>query len=204
LFIVKESFTSFNQVKIEERKYMFRFFKLKKPVVMASSLRNINSGITSHAAYEIKRDIIIFALQDTLRSSGIPLDWIDCEVIDTSDNDGKRKTCIILVMKSWNENLLKQGLLIQKKILNQIDWIDPSLDYTKFDFSWRYGIECQSPYPELPPPPFWTMNDKRQSQESNKTSFNSDMQKGYELPIVFIYDDDQLQIENAKFSQTTN
>jgi hypothetical protein len=181
---------------------MFNFFKLKRPVVVAPSIRDINSDITTHDAYAMKRDVISFALEDTLRSSGIPLDWIDCEVIDTSDNEGTRKTCIILVMKSWNENLLKQGLLIQKKILNQIDWIEPSLDYTKFDFSWRYGIECQSPYPELPPPPFWTMNDKSQSQsqESKKTIFNGDRQKGNELPIVFIHDDDQLPIENAKFS----
>lgn len=136
---------------------MFDFLKNKRPA-NPSSVAPVSvspsSNSTSHSN-DVRRELVRVVLKDTLRQHGIPLDWLACEVIVVARSLDREQLHIQLVMKKWNEQLLRYAVPLQEQLLLGLDRFDPEVDHSKYVVSWRFSSQCGSPYRVMPEPDSW-------------------------------------------------
>lgn len=134
---------------------MFDFLKNKRPAGPSSVAPvSVAPSSVSHSN-DVRRELIRVVLKDTLRQHGIPLDWLACEVIVIARTLGEEQLHIQLVLKKWNEQLLRYAVPLQQQLLLGLDRFDPEDDHSKYVVSWRFSSQCGSPYRVMPEPGSW-------------------------------------------------
>lgn len=133
------------------------------------------------------RELIRVVLRDTLRMSGIPSDWITCEILKLPRNANENGLLIQLVIQHWNEDLLRYAIVIQQQLLSGLAHFDPASDHSKHLVSWRFSPHCTCPYTSMPEPKFWT------------TAPAANVKPKFDLPPSRHDEDDN---ENTGFSPT--
>jgi hypothetical protein len=138
---------------------MFKFSR-SKPAHQDSQFENtvmstaLNSGM---AATEVGRELIRVAFKDTLRVTGVPANWIDCQVRTIPLGDGTERIQIHLVMKKWSGHLLRYMLAFEKQVVQCLDRYEPNVDHSSYEWLWRYSSDCENPFPTMPSPAEWAL-----------------------------------------------
>lgn len=104
----------------------------------------------------IRRELIVVVLKDTLRLQGIPYDWISCDVFVVSHPQRGEEFHVQLVVMKWNELLMRYAMALQYQLLRGLNRFDPSNDHSKYFVSWRFSPDCGCPFRVMPPPMIWT------------------------------------------------
>ena len=112
---------------------------------------------SSQPATDIRRELIRFAFQDTLRATGVPPQWLDCAVRYIKTGKHEERVQIQLVMKDWNSQLLRYALAFQNELMHCLDRYEPGVDHSEHEWLWRYALDCGSPFPDMPPPETWAI-----------------------------------------------
>ncbi|HEY5580545.1 MAG TPA: hypothetical protein VIK56_05185 [Rhodoferax sp.] len=147
---------------------MFDFLKNKRPKnqgqpsVGPASITH--SGTSQHS--DVRRELIRVVLKDTLRLHGIPFDLLACEVIIITRAPGDEQLHIQLVVMKWNKQLLRFACALQHQLLLGLDRFDPSVDHSKYVFSWRFSPDCGCPFTFMPDPKSWLPNVTPQVEEA--------------------------------------
>lgn len=110
---------------------------------------------SSKAAVDIQRELARVAFKDTMRVTGVPAQWLDCEVRCVPLPNGGEQLHIQLVIKKWSGHLLRYAVAFQHQFLQCLDRYDPSVDHSTYEWSWKFSADCDCPFPEMPPPEEW-------------------------------------------------
>ena len=103
----------------------------------------------------IRRQLVQMLLRDSLRLHGIPPGWIDCDMLLVSSQSRGPGMYIRLVMRHWDERLLKFAFAFQCSLLADIARFEPHAPEWMHGISWQLEVEADCPYPDMPHPAYW-------------------------------------------------
>ena len=112
---------------------------------------------SSQAAGDVQRELVRLAFKDTLRATGVPGQWLDCEVnIIPSARHGERIQ-VQLVVKKWSGLLLRHSLAFQHALAQCLDRYEPHVDHSRHEWTWKFAVDCDTPFPDMPAPEEWAI-----------------------------------------------
>jgi hypothetical protein len=138
---------------------MFGFFKTKTKVTPATAQVPMEASEAPPTVLrsDIQVELIRMVLRETLRFHGIPLDWIKSEVLRVPGKDGKEITQIQLVICHWNEQLMRYGAVLEKKLQSRLAQYESGQQASRFGVVWRYHSRCNCPLIDMPDENTWNV-----------------------------------------------
>ena len=106
------------------------------------------------AQVDIRRELLRVRTRNTLRLSGIPETWIEAQVL-LEPAGGRTFMHLRLVVRHWDQRLMRYAIAFQRKLLQEIERIDPQATQWLLSIVWAFPPELESPDPELPQPSAW-------------------------------------------------
>ena len=110
---------------------------------------------SSKGGNDIERELVRVAFKDTLRATGVPADWLSCEVRLVADRGMAERMQVHLVMQQWSGHLLRYAVAFQTQLRQCLDRYEPSVDHGQYEWLWRFAADCASPFPTMPAPEEW-------------------------------------------------
>ena len=102
-----------------------------------------------------RRELVRVMTRDTLRFSGIPEGWIESQVLLELSRGGQTFVHLRLVVKHWDERLLKYAVAFQRRLLGEVERFEPTAREWLLSITWQYPLEGECPYLEMPEPATW-------------------------------------------------
>lgn len=146
---------------------MFEFLKTKRATSEAapSAGTNLAPVQSPQQPNDIRRELIRVVLKDSLRTHGIPTNWLACEVIIITRPQDRSELHIQLVILKWHEKLLRYADAFQREFLRDLDRFDPTVDHSGYIVSWRFSADCNCPFKKLPDPGTWLHSAQTQNAD---------------------------------------
>ena len=110
---------------------------------------------SSKAEIDIQRELVRVAFKDTLRATGVPAQWLDCEVSYIPAGDQIERVQVQFIVKQWSGHLLRYSMAFQKQVMQCLDRYEPHTDHSKHEWLWKYAADCDMPFPTMPAPSEW-------------------------------------------------
>ena len=142
-----------------------RAFPLSRPAVMPDSkLPDSMPGDST------RRELVHVALSDIRRRYGIPTAWLDCAVMVMPGREPGREPgrvpgyasepqlLVQLLIRHWDERLLKYSLAIQRQFSLQLIRLDPASSHWLQGVVWQYAPGATSPFMSMPDPKVWAVH----------------------------------------------
>ena len=111
---------------------------------------------SSRAASDIERELVRVAFKDTVRATGVPPEWLGCEVRVVTDKYQTERLQVQLVIKKWSGHLLRYAMAFQQQLMQCLDRYEPSTDHSTYEWLWSFSPTCGCPFPSMPAPEEWT------------------------------------------------
>lgn len=102
-----------------------------------------------------RRELLRVLTRDTQRYAGMPDGWIDSQVLLELGRDGQTLMHLRLVLKQWDENLLRYQLAFQRRLLAEVERFEPGARDWLLSITWQYLVDDQAPCLDLPDPATW-------------------------------------------------
>ena len=99
-----------------------------------------------------RRQLVQVLLRDVLRKSGIPPDWIECQMLLVASRTRGQGMYVRLVVRHWDERLMNYLVAFQQTLMNDIRRFEPNAEEWLHGISWQLDVGEQCPYPTLPCP----------------------------------------------------
>ena len=90
-----------------------------------------------------------------VRRSGIPLDWLQCQFQVINSSSRGQGIFVRLVVKHWDERLMKYAFAFQKALLTDIVEFEPTAAQWLYGITWQLEVAGSCPVTELPGHIFW-------------------------------------------------
>ena len=94
-------------------------------------------------------------LRDLVRKSGIPQGWIQCQIQVMNSRTRGQGIYVRLIVKQWDERLMKYAFAFQKTLLTEIVQFEPRAASWLQGIAWQLEVASTCPLTELPNPEFW-------------------------------------------------
>ena len=94
-------------------------------------------------------------MRDLVRKSGIPQNWIQCQIQVMNSRTRGQGIYVRLVVKQWDERLMKYAFAFQKALLTEIVQFEPKAAGWLQGIAWQLEVAATCPLTELPGPEFW-------------------------------------------------
>jgi hypothetical protein len=94
-------------------------------------------------------------LRDLLRRSGMPPGWVQCQIQVMNSRSRGQGIYVRLVVKHWDERLMKYAFAFQKTLLTDIVQFEPKATGWLHGISWQLEVASTCPLTELPAADFW-------------------------------------------------
>lgn len=130
-------------------------FSNRKPAPPLSQLEapsTLQAG--SDAAH--RRQLVLIAVRDLHRSSGIPAQWIECQTLLVESRSRGSGMYIHLVVRHWDERLLRFTQAFQIELHDRLVQFDPLAARWVHGIAWDLDGADSCPFPDLPGKSFWT------------------------------------------------
>ncbi len=124
----------------------------------ASARENRDSPVTIEDGSEnaTRRQLVQVLLRDVLRKSGIPPDWIECQMLLIASRSRGQGMYIRLSVKHWDERLMNYLYAFQQTLMTDIERFEPQASGWLHGISWQLALDGdQCPFPTLPDKSFW-------------------------------------------------
>lgn len=102
-----------------------------------------------------RRELLRVLTRDTQRYAGMPDGWIECQVLLELGREGQTLMHLRLVLREWNESLLRYHLAFQRKLLADLERFEPDFRDWLLSVTWQYLVDDAAPCMELPDPITW-------------------------------------------------
>ena len=133
-----------------------------QPVSGHSSLpHSRHSGHSQHSMLHdgsetaTRGQLVQVLLRDLVRKSGMPPDWIQCQIQVMNSRTHGKGIYVRLVVKHWDERLMKYAFAFQKALLTNIVQFEPKASSWLQGIAWQLEVASSCPLTELPGPDFW-------------------------------------------------
>jgi len=145
---------------------MVNFFKklfssagFKQPPAGDSSLpnsRTYHQSILNDGSETAPRGQLVHTvMRDLIRKSGIPPGWIQCQIHVVSSRKRGRGIFVRLVIKQWDQRLMKYTFAFQKALLTDIVQVEPKAATWLHGIAWQLEVASTCPVTELPGGQYW-------------------------------------------------
>ena len=94
-------------------------------------------------------------LRDLVRKSGMPPGWVQCQIQVMNSRSRGQGIYVRLVVKHWDERLMKYAFAFQKALLTEIVEFEPKAASWLQGIAWQLEVASSCPLTELPGPQFW-------------------------------------------------
>lgn len=148
---------------------MFKFMRsarAKQDSQFPDTAMAMASGSTLQAN-EVQRELILIAYRDTMRMHGVPAQWLDCKVVNIANGDGTERTQIQLIINKWSGHVLRYAMALERQLVQCLDRYEASVDHSEYEWVWKFGPECDCPFPDMPAPEEWAQ--KKVANEVRRT-----------------------------------
>lgn len=125
-----------------------------------ASLRDNPATIEDGSENATRRQLVQVLLRDVLRRSGIPADWIECQMLLVSSRTRGNGMYVRLVLKHWDHRLMNYTVAFQSALMTEIERFEPRASDWLHGISWQMNMDDSCPYIELPEKSFWQPNSK--------------------------------------------
>lgn len=102
-----------------------------------------------------RRQLVQVLLRDALRKYGIPLRWIDCQVMLVSSRSRGPGMYVRLVVRQWDDRLLNYAHAFQTALMVEITRFEPQASQWLHGISWQLEVSDTCPYRTMPEKSFW-------------------------------------------------
>lgn len=102
-----------------------------------------------------RRQLVLIAMRDVMRISGIPSDWLECETLNVTSRKKGNGLYIHLIIKHWDERLMRVGWAFQNEMNARLDRFDPKAATWIHGISWQLDVADGCPYTSLPDKSHW-------------------------------------------------
>ena len=131
----------------------------REPVASHSSLqhsRNSQYSLLHDGSETANRgQLVQVLLRDLVRKSGIPQGWIQCQIQVMNSRTRGQGIYVRLVVKHWDERLMKYAFAFQKTLLTEIVQFEPRAASWLQGIAWQLEVASTCPVTQLPGPEFW-------------------------------------------------
>ncbi len=103
----------------------------------------------------LRRQLVHVLLRDVLRRHGIPGPLIECQMLVVSSRSRGPGMYVRLVLKQWDERLVRYAFAFQKALKADILRFEPQANEWLHGISWQFEFGQSCPYSELPDKTFW-------------------------------------------------
>lgn len=103
----------------------------------------------------LRRQLVHVLLRDVLRRHGIPAPLVECQMLVVSSRSRGPGMYVRLVLKQWDERLVRYAFALQKALKTDILRFEPKANEWLHGVSWQFEFGESCPYAELPDKTFW-------------------------------------------------
>lgn len=136
--------------------HLFGFKSHTKPVIKASHPpREGPATIEDGSANSLRRQLIQVLLKDSMRRHGIPMHWLDCQMLLVSSRSRGEGMYLRIIMKHWDLRMLTYALAFEKSLVMDITRFEPHAKDWLYGISWQMDVGDSCPYPDLPDRHLW-------------------------------------------------
>lgn len=140
-------------------KKLSALFSRKPPAANHSSLpgsRNTQYSLLHDGSETANRGQLVQVLmRDLVRKSGIPPGWIQCQIQVINSRSRGHGIYVRLVVKHWDERLMKYAFAFQKALLTEIVQFEPQAAVWLQGIAWQLEVASTCQLTELPNAAFW-------------------------------------------------
>ena len=109
-----------------------------------------------------RQQLVQITLRNLLRRSAIPAHWLGCQTLLVNSRSRGSGLYIYLVIRHWDERLLRYTQAFQTEFLHSMLSFDPEAAMWVHGIAWRFDAVNICPFPELPPKGTWDADQKPQ------------------------------------------
>ncbi|MDB5966856.1 MAG: hypothetical protein JWQ72_3356 [Polaromonas sp.] len=102
-----------------------------------------------------RRQLVQVLLRDTLRKSGVPPAWIECQMLPVSSRSRGHGMYVRLVITHWDPRFMDYAYAFQKALLADIERFEPNSSSWLHGISWQLELGDSCPYQKLPEKSYW-------------------------------------------------
>jgi len=109
----------------------------------------------------LRRQLVQVLLRDVLHRHGIPVQLVVCQMLVVTSRSRGAGIYIRLVLKQWDERLVRYAFAFQKALKAEILRFEPHAAEWLHGVSWQFEFGESCPYAELPDKSFWEVAPDR-------------------------------------------
>ncbi len=140
-------------------KNLFDFFGTKGAAPSHSSLphsRNSQHSMLHDGSETATRgQLVQVLLRDLLKKCGMPPGAVQCQIQVMNSRTRGQGIYVRLVVKQWDERLMKYAFAFQKALLTEIVQFEPKAGAWLQGIAWQLEVASSCPITDLPGPEFW-------------------------------------------------
>jgi hypothetical protein len=102
-----------------------------------------------------RRHLVQVLLRDAMRKYGIPLPWIDCQMLLVSSRSRGPGMYVRLVVRHWDDRLMKYAFAFQNALMEEITRFEPGAAQWLHGISWQLEVAETCPNPTMPDKSYW-------------------------------------------------
>ena len=99
--------------------------------------------------------LVQIMMRDLVRKSGIPSGWIHCQIQVVSSRSRGEGIFVRLVVRQWDERLMKYAFAFQKALLTDIVQFEPKAATWLQGITWQLEVAGTCPVTKLPGSQYW-------------------------------------------------
>ena len=103
----------------------------------------------------LRRQLVHVLLRDVLRRHGIPASLVECQMLVVSSRSRGPGMYVRLVLKQWDERLVRYAFAFQKALKADILRFEPQANEWLHGISWQFEFGESCPFAALPDKSFW-------------------------------------------------
>jgi hypothetical protein len=111
--------------------------------------------IEDGSANSLRRQLIQVLLKDSMRRHGIPIHWLDCQMLLVSSASRGEGMYLRIIMKQWDLRMLTYALAFEKSLMVDITRFEPHASDWLYGISWQFEVGDGCPYKGLPDRHLW-------------------------------------------------
>ena len=137
--------------------FFSKLFQRSKPDAAHSQGPNTGTGLSIQEGSEsaTRRQLVQVLLRDVLRKSGIPPDWIECNMVPVSSRTRGKGLYVRLIVTHWDPRLMDYAFAFQNTLMADIEKFEPNASSWLHGISWQLQLGDTCPYRTLPEKAYW-------------------------------------------------
>lgn len=102
-----------------------------------------------------RQQLVMITVRDIMRVSGIPPDWVDCQLLNVSSRRRGTGLYIHMVINHWDDRLLQCTVAFQTDLKARLERFDPKSAVWVHGIAWQLDVGDSCPVTALPDKSFW-------------------------------------------------